>query len=149
MDDVIAVAAIPVTDYDGSAFIGASIDSSLFNPPLANAIVIGTSTPVTNGVLIPIKVGTGSVKDSENDGVAGRSHTVTVSCDVDDRDGEVWDDLLLLERSERHLLLTFRGGTQGFVNASRDSYLFHVDRDGSKTTATFKIHNILGVQIIV
>lgn len=160
LDDLMAITAIPVTDYvPGTASwqMTATIPSASFSPTLTNAIVIGQrKATVTDGgsetevgKLIPIVKMTGKAKDQEGDSVAGRQHTVTVTCEVDDRDWSVWEDLLALERTPRHLLLTFRQGTRAFVTATGDTYLFETDRDGAKTTATFKIFNLMGIQLII
>ena len=89
---------------------------------------------------------TGKAKDDESDSVAGRMHTVTVTCEVDDREFEVWDHLLTLERTYRHLILTFRDNSRAFVSSTQDTYLCSVERDGAKTTVTFRIQNLMGIQ---
>ena len=108
LDDVMAVTAIPVTDIT-AASIGSPANSlepvinrAGFNPPLANAITIGLQAALPGGELIPIVRMTGKAKDDEDDSVAGRLHTVTVTCEVDDRDGGVWAPLLTLERRPSH-----------------------------------------------
>ena len=80
--------------------------------------------------------------------MAGRLHTVTVQCEVDDRDGTVWADLLKLERTPAHLLLTFRGGIRAFVQGSIDTYHCEVERDGAKTSVQFKVQSLMGIQLI-
>lgn len=152
LDDLLAVTAIPVGDFA----IGTSpwqltptINGNYFTPPLAHAIVIGLAPAVTGGALIPIMRGSGKAKDSEGDSVAGRLHTVTVSCEADDRDAAVWDDLLALERTPCHLILTFRQGASGFVESSQDTYLCNVERDGGKTSVTLRIQNMMGIQMVV
>lgn len=127
-----------------------TIDMTNIVPVYTNAITIGLQSAANGGALIPIKRFTGKAKDDESDSVAGRLHTVTVSCEVDDRDSSVWNHLLTLERGTYHLLLTFRDGvTRGFVCASQDTYLCNVERDGSKTTVTFRIQCLMGIQLIV
>lgn len=152
LDDLMAITAIPVTDYVmGTAAwqLKPTIVKTSFSPTLANAIVVGIQPATTGGKLIPIKRMTGKAKDAESDAVAGRQHTVTVTCEVDDRDGSVWDCLLDLERTPSHLLLTFRDDTtQGFVSATRDTYTCEVERDGAKTSVTFKVCNLMGIQLI-
>lgn len=111
-------------------------------------IVIGLTKPAnTNATLVPIVRMTGKAKDDESDSVAGRLHTVTVSCEVDERGGEIWRQQLTLERKAHHLLLTYRDGvTKAFVAASADAYQCNVERDGSKVTVAFKIQNLMGIQ---
>lgn len=154
LDDVMAVTAIPVTDIT-AASIGSPanclepvINRAGFNPPLANAITIGLQAALPGGELIPIVRMTGKAKDDEDDSVAGRLHTVTVTCEVDDRDGGVWAPLLKLERRPSHLLLSFRDGTQAFVSASKDTYVCSVSRDGAKTAVTFRIEDLMGIQLL-
>lgn len=150
LDDVMAITAIPVDDFDVSGLsIAPTIGSNDFTPTLTNAIVIGREPATTGGVLIPIKRTTGKVKDSESDAVAGRSHSVSVSCEIDSRDSSVWNTLLLLERTPAHLYLTLRDKTKAFVAATGDSYHCAVERDGGKTSVSFKVHNIMGLQAIV
>lgn len=156
LDDLMAVTAIPVGNIpagDQSSPANAltpTIAADGFSPAMTGAITIGLEPAASGVALIPIVRHTGKVKDDESDSAAGRLHTVTVSCDVDDRDGTVWADLLKLERTQNHLLLTFRDGvTRGFVCASQDTYLCNVARDGAKTTVTFRIQNLMGVQLIV
>ena len=152
LDDLMAITAIPVTDYVlGTAAwqLKPTIANTSFSPTtLNNAIVVGLQPATTGGKLVPIIKMTGKAKDAESDSVAGRQHTVTVSCEVDDRDGSVWDYLLDLERIPSHLLLTFRMGTRAFVAATRDTYLCEVERDGAKTSVTFKVNNLMGIQLI-
>ena len=85
---------------------------------------------------------------------------MTVTCQVDDRefattqklggkDMNILDLLHYLELTPCHLLLTFRNGQQGFVAATRDSYHFDYSRDEAKTSATFKVHCLMGVQLMV
>lgn len=152
LDDAIAIVAIPVTAFDlGAATwqLTPTIQGSAFAPPLSSVITIGIQPTVAGGALVPIIRRTGKAKDEESDSVAGRSHVVTVTCDVDERDTSVWDNLLALERTPSHLLLTFRDGTRAFVAATKDSYLCMPARDGSKTSVTFKVQNIMGIQTIL
>lgn len=151
-DDVMTITAIPVTDFNlGTAQwqLTPTIAKTGFSPTLSTAITIGTFPATTNGTLIPIVRTTGKAKDDESDSVAGRLHTVTVNCQVDERDTSVWDNLLTLERTPSHLLLTFRDGSQAFVAATKDSYIFTVDRDGAKTSVQFRIQNYMGIQTLV
>ena len=151
LDDVMAITAIPVTDFNpGTAEwqVSPTLPSS-FSPSLATSITIGLSSPVAGRPVIPIIRRTGKAKDDENDSVAGRLHTVTVNCDIDERDTSVWDNLLRLERTPSHLLLTFRDQSRAFVQASRDTYLFNVERDGAKTSVVFRIQCLMGIQMLV
>lgn len=151
LDDLMAVVAIPVTDFNpGTAAwqLQPVIDSELFDPTLTNAIVIGRQPVPESEVLIPIMRGTGKVKDDESDSVSGRLHTVKVTCNADDRDSEVWNHLLTLERTPCHLLLTYRDGIKAFVQATEDTYLCNAERDGSKTSITLRVQNIMGAQLI-
>lgn len=153
LDDLMAVTAIPVSDFSpGFAAwqLTPTIPSAGFSPTLTRAIVIGQKPAVAGGRLIPIVKLTGKAKDDETDSVAGRLHKVAVTCQVDDRDGGVWADLLTLERRQSHLLLTFRDGTtSGFVQATGDTYICTVERDGAKTSVAFHIQNTMGIQLIV
>ena len=149
LDDLMAITAVPVANISASDpsspvnRIGATVPS--FSPSLAGAITIGLHP----GADIPIVRDTGKAKDDESDSVAGRLHTVAVTCEVDDRDGAVWAPLLTLERSQRHLLLTFRGGARAFVSATRDTYICTVERNGAKTSVSFRIQNLMGIQLMV
>lgn len=156
LDDVLAIIAIPIEDYDFWPYISPltpTISSEDFAPSFTNAITIGRQRASADGVsygdLIPIQIGTGKAKDSESDDVAGRKHTVTVSCEADDRDPDVWPLLHTLEQGARHLLLTFRGGNQAFVVATQDTYRCEVSRDGAKTQLQFRIECWAGLQLIV
>lgn len=157
LDDMMAITAIPIADVSASDpsspvnILAPTISSTGFSPALTHAIVIGLKTAgETAGTVIPIKRMTGKAKDDEGDSVAGRLHTVTVTCEVDERGGEIWTHQLTLERTAHHLLLTFRdGATRGFVAASEDSYLCNIERDGGKTTVTFRIHCLMGIQMII
>ena len=151
LDDLMAVTAIPVDDYNpwGVAPLAPVISDEVFEPPLGHAIVIGLVPATDGGDLIPIRHDTGKAKDSESDAVAGRKHTVSVDCEADDRDGDAWVLLHKLERTPSHLILTFRGGTRAFVAASEDTYRCEVERDGAKTSVSFKIDCLMGMQLIV
>lgn len=161
LDDLMAITAIPVTDYNPGTNawqVKPTIGSDYFSPTLTNAIVIGRQTPdlPDGAVLIPIMRNTGKCKDAESDSVAGRMHTVTVSCEVDQRDltpdnndKTVLDYLLTLERTPCHLLLTYRDGIRAFVQATEDTYQCEVERDGKKTSVTLKVQNMMGAQTIV
>ena len=151
LDDLLAIIAIPVTDFSLGTRdwqLKPTIPNTVFSPSLTNAIAIGIMPATTGGKLIPIITKSGKAKDSEDDSVAGRKHSVSVSCEADDRESAVWNYLLSLERTPCHLLLTFRGGTRGFASASEDTYMCEVDRSGGKTSVSFKIENLMGVQLI-
>lgn len=152
LDDVMAVVAVPVDDYDFWPYVSplqptiASADLSL---PMTNAIVIGQQAATDGGYLIPIINTTGKAEDSEDDSVAMRKHTVIVKCEVDDRDGNTWPLLRKLETEPRHLLLTFRGKKQALVAASNDTYKFSVSRNGAKTSVQFHIESLSGLQLVI
>lgn len=151
LDDLLAITAIPVADYDLGTHdwqLKANIPNASFSPPLKNAIVIGQQPAVVGGIVIPIMRDSGGAKDSEDDSVAGRKHSVTVDCEADERDPEVREHLLYLERTPCHLLLRFRNGTYGFASCTEDTYSCDVDRDGAKTTVKFKLDNLMGIQRI-
>ena len=158
LDDVMAITAIPVSDFIpgvSSWQLRPTIDGDGFAPPLTSAITIGQQPASADALLIPIMRTTGKAKDAESDSVSGRLHTVSVSCEVDTRDlspddtgRTVLDHLLLLERTPSHLLLTFRDGQQGFVQATQDTYMCEVERDGAKTSVQFKVQCLMGIQMI-
>lgn len=151
-EDVLEIIAIPlgnITPGTQSWQLNPTIDSNRFSPSMAGAITVGLKPVTPIGRLIPIVRETGKAKDSEADSVAGRLHTVNVSCDVDDREHEVWDFLYALERTESHLILVFRDRSRAFVQATSDTYLCEVERSGGKTTVTFRIQNLMGIQLIV
>lgn len=155
LDDVMAITAIPVEDIPASNpsspanSLEPTIAGTGFNPTLTHAVTIGMQPATAGGVLIPIKRMTGKAKDSEDDSVAGRTHTVSVNCEVDDRDAGIWAHLLTLERTPSHLVLTFRDGQRAFVSATEDTYRCTTERDGAKTTVTFRIQNFMGIQMLV
>ena len=151
LDDLLAITAIPVGDYVLGTVewqLKPTVPSGQFDPTLTHAIAVGLQPATAGGALVPIRRMTGKAKDAEGDSVAGRLHTVTVNCKVDDRDGSVWADLLTLERTPSHLVLTFRGGTRAFVAATQDTYTCEVDRDGADTSLSFKVYNLMGIQLI-
>lgn len=151
LDDVMTIVAIPLEDLTLDTadwqLLPVIPDGSLM-PTLYNAITIGLQPAVAGGILIPVIRRTGKAKDEETDSVSGRLHTVDVNCEVDDRDDEVWTHLCTLERTPAHLLLTFRDNSQAFVSATEDTYLCTVNRDGAKTTVSFRIPNLMGIQRI-
>ena len=161
LDDVMAITAIPVTVYTPAAVPNGSpsginswllapvIRKTQFSPTLTRAITIGQKPATIGSTLIPIMRLTGKAKDDESDQTAGRLHKVTVNCQIDDRDSSVWTNLLTLERTPSHLLLTFRDQSRAFVQASKDTYLCTVDRDGAKTSVQFRIECLMGIQMIV
>lgn len=152
LDDMMAIIVIPVSDFKPgfSAWqLTPTIDRSSFGPDLRNAVTIGRHAASAGGALIPIRPFTGKAKDDESDSVAGRLHKVSVTCEVDDRDFAVWSILLAVERMQGHLLLTFRDGTRGFVQATDDTYVCTVERTGAKTTVQFRIENMMGIQLLV
>lgn len=163
LDDIMAITAIPVGNIPASSptspvnVLAPTIAKSGFNPQLTGSITIGQQASA-GGTLVPIKRQSGKAKDEEGDSVAGRLHTVTVNCEVDERGGELWAPIaalgntpcsLRLERTAHHLLLTFRDGTQGFVAANADTYTCIIERDGAKVSAQFRIQNLMGIQMLV
>ena len=151
LDDLMAIVAIPVEDYNVGAApwqLKAVIPATGFAPNLAHAITIGLQSAAYHGTLIPIMRSTGKAKDAESDSVAGRKHSVSVQCEADDREASAWNDLLTLERTPSHLLLTFRGGIRAFVQATEDTYKCEVERDGAKTSVAFKVDCLMGIQLI-
>lgn len=156
LDDVMAITAIPLANISASSItspvnqLSPTLSSSAIVPSmLSSSITIGLQPAVLGGTLIPIMRKSGKAKDDESDSVAGRLHTVTVTCEADDRDSDVWNHLLTLERTPSHLLLTFRDNTRAFVSATEDTYLCNVERDGSKTSITLRVQNLMGIQLLV
>jgi hypothetical protein len=164
LDDLMAITAIPVSDISASDVdspvnkLTPTLDADTFNPTLENAIVIGRQAATAAGVLVPIQRNTGKAKDDTQDSVAGRLHTVTVNCEVDERGGELWAPIasmnntpcsLRLERTPHHLVLSFRDGSQGFVAATDDTYQCTIERDGAKVSVAFRIQNLMGIQLLV
>jgi len=152
LDDAIAITAIPVSDYSlgfSQWQLTPTIPRDELDPPLNNAITIGIQPAAKGRPVIPILRRTGKAKDEENDSVADRIHFVNVTCEIDARDASVWNNLLALERTPSHLLLTSRDGTKAFVLATKDTYVCTTERDGGKTSVSFKIQNIMGVQPVI
>lgn len=156
LDDVMAITAIPLANISASSItspvnqLSPTLPSSTIVPSMiSSSITIGLQPAVLGGTLIHIMRKSGKAKDDENDSVAGRLHTVTVTCEADDRDSDVWNHLLALERTPSHLLLTFRDNTRAFVSATEDTYLCNVERDGSKTSITLRVQNLMGIQLLV
>ncbi len=152
LDDVMAITAIPISNFvlGTSAWqLTPTIPEGSFSPSLASCITIGIQPATADGILIPIRRTTGKAKDDESDSVAGRIHTVTVNCEVDSRDTSIWDNLLTLERTPSHLLLTLRDQSRAFVQASEDTYICNAERNGSQTTVAFKIQCLMGIQPIL
>lgn len=155
LDDIMAITAIPIANISASDpgslanILSPVIASDDFNPSLDSSITIGRQPAAEDEVLIPIVRTSGKAKDDESDGVAGRMHSVGVTCEVDGRSGDIWDPLLALERTPAHLLLSFRGGARGFVSATDDTYMCTVQRDGAKISVSFNVQNLMGVQPIV
>ena len=173
-DDILSVTAIPVAEILPSADawrVGKTVTehgtSNTFNAAFENkkdvkdgsklvdyspnpqgTITIGISPDYPSGNLVPIIRKSGKAKDGTSDSVAGRLHTVTVTCEVDDRDGTVWADLLRLERMPSHLYVTFRNGQKAFAEGTKDSYLCNVERNGAKTSVTLRVQNIMGLQLL-
>jgi hypothetical protein len=155
LDDLMAIAAVPVSKYtpSGTTMLAPAITDEDTLEMLdgivdADAIVIGKSSK-NGSALIPIMRGTGKVKDSENLNTAGRLHTVSVECEVDDRESEAWTLLHRLERMAAHLILTSRDGSRFFVQGSDDTYLCTVNRDGEKTGISLKVQCMMGAQMII
>ena len=132
LDDVMAITAIPLSNISASdpaspanqltPTIPASAITALM---LANSITIGLFPIAKNVTLIPIMRRSGKAKDDESDNVAGRFHTVTVTCEADERDTDIWENLLALERTPAHLLLSFRDNSRAFV-AARCKNIRHI-----------------------
>lgn len=152
LDDMTAITAIPLSDLaigTASWQLTPTVPADDFSPVLGNAVTIGLQSAEQGATFIPIMRKSGKAKDDESDSVAGRLHTVTVNCEVDERDPSVWDNLLALERTPAHILLTFRDQSRAFVQGSEDTYQCTVSRDGSKITVAFRIQCIMGIQMLV
>lgn len=158
LDDLLVITAIPISKYSVGTHdwqLTPTIPNASFSPSLEGSVVIGWQYPkdskgnnIAIAGLIPMMNDTGKAKDDEGDSVAGRKHTVKVSCEADTRDPATLAYLLTLERTPSHLLLTYRNGTQAFVSATEDTYTCEVDHDGSKTSVSFDIENLMGIQRI-
>jgi len=151
LDDVLAITAIPVANYSqwNASALMPVIQAGQFNPSMTNAVTVGQQPAVAGGSLVPIVKLTGKARDEESDETAGRRHTVTVSCEVDDRDGGTWTLLRTLETDPRHLILTFRNKERAFVAASQDTYRCEVSRDGAKTQLQFHVECLSGIQLVI
>lgn len=165
---VLAITAIPVENISASGVNSAAnsleptVPAAGFAPKVKNSQNEETDNPIYDGAvtiglqpvgkasLVPVMRDSGKAKDDEGDSVAGRLHTVTVNCEVDERGGEIWGKKLALERTPHHLLVTYRDGvTQAFAAAGEDTYLCNVERDGAKVTVAFRIQNLMGLQQLV
>ena len=156
LDDVMAITAIPLANIPAGSItspvnqLSPTLPSSAIAASmLAGSITIGLQPATPGGTLIPIMRKSGKAKDDESDSVAGRLHTATVTCEADGRDPDVWNDLRTLERTPSHLLLTFRDNTRAFVAVTEDTYLCTTERDGSKTSITLRVQNLMGIQLLV
>ena len=149
LGEIISITAVPVSDLTLStaAIFAPRILSGQWQVNYANAITIGTLKR-SSETLVPIIRRSGKAKDEERDEVSGRSHSVDVSCEADDRAPSSWSALRRLERGPFHLVLGFKSGGTGVVTSDRDSYSCYISRDGSETTVSFKLHNLSGIQIV-
>lgn len=152
LDDVAAITAIPLTKYTETDTLLSPVINT-FSPVFdASTIVIGQVRQQVSGSgvgsLIPLISSSASVKDTETLGVAGRAHTSDVECEVDDRDADVWQTIQTIERAAHHLILLCKSGDRFFVRASEDTYTCTTSRDGKKTSLSFKIHSLMGLQKI-
>jgi hypothetical protein len=151
MDEIIAVTAVPLGDVpvgDSAWQVAPVIPDDYFYASYAHAVTLGITPEISHGDFIPVRK-KGAVKDSESDSVAGRLHTVSISCEVDERDDEVPVKLLQLERTPSHLIVTFLDGSTAFCQGTEDTYRCDIDRDGAKTTVSFQVQNIMGLQRII
>lgn len=154
LDSVVEITAIPLSAYNASAtMLSPVIIASAFNPTFnSDTVVVGLTKAVSSGnpvgSLIPIVHDTAKVKDSESDNVAGRLHSVSIECQVDDRESDRWQTLLLLERTPRHLILKLRDGSRVFVMATEDTYLCTMQRGDGKTSLSWRIQNLMGLQLV-
>ena len=154
LDGVVEITAIPLSAFNAtSVLLSPVIDGPDFSPSLgASTIVVGLRRAVAYGSpvgrLVPIIHDTAKVKDSESDNVAGRAHSISVECDVDDRESSTWETLRILERTPHHLILTLRDTSRVFVLGTEDAYLCTVERGNGKTELTIKLKNFMGMQRI-
>lgn len=152
-DNLSGIIALPLDAYTpGAEMLLPVIPEGFFNPVIdLHTIAIGYTANIagaTAGALVELMPGTGEVRDSESLQVAGRLHTVTVDCKVDDRNQDVMTLLQILENVPHHLLLTSRNGKMAFVHATEDTYLCTTERDKGAISLQFVIKNLKGMQII-
>lgn len=152
-DNLSEIIALPLDAYTpGEEMLLPVIPERFFNPAIGErTIVIGHTTNIegaTAGALVYLISGTGEVKDSESLQVAGRLHTVSVGCKVDDRDPDVLTFLQRLEDVPHHLILTSRNGERAFVYATEFTYMCTTERDKGSTSLQFVINNMKGMQAI-
>ena len=122
-------------------------DEQLTIASLDNTIVIGRSAD--GDAVIPFVRDSVKVSDAESDAVAGRSHTVELSCEVDARNVTVITHIARLERGPYCLLLQLGDGSRAFVAADRDSYLCTSGKStDNNVSISIKIHNRQGIQLV-
>lgn len=111
-----------------------------------NAIGIGRGKDISTLIRTIPTAEYAEAKDSENDNVAGRSHSITVEVDINDDNTSVLPWLLTLEREAHSLILCLTNGRYYVATATEDSYQFTVSRETNKTSIEFRIHNLMGCQ---
>lgn len=162
-DDLLSVLAVPVS---GVSFSNAAkrfaptLQAGDYTLAAAGTIYIGRATykavgnaAITPAYSIPIMSESGEVDDEEKVSVGGRKHQVRVTFEVGASTTAERAALLRLERGEWALELCFFGDTdtepcRALVQATRDTCLVTVKRDGKKVSVTIEIDNLMGLQVV-
>lgn len=145
-----AVTAIPAAECVVSPMAALSPvieEDQLTIASLASAIVIGRSAD--GGAVIPFVRDSIKIGDSEQVAVAGRSHSVELSCEADAREADVMSHVANLERGIYCLLIQLGDGSRAFVAADRDTYQCTSGKStDNNVTISIKIHNLHGIQLV-
>lgn len=162
-DDLLSVLAVPVSGItwaNAAARIAPTVHPSDYSFTYTGAVHIGrlgyttaSGTAQTIPYSIPIVPESGSVKDDESVDVGGRLHKVGVEFEVSADTEAQRSALRRLECGEWVLELCFFGDESGnivraLVQATQDTCLVKVNRDGKKVSVSIDIENLMGAQIV-
>ena len=103
----------------------------------------------SQSVLIPMKVKSGKLSETENTGLQGESYTTTLSWEVENVTKEAMDKLAFLENSFKHLKIKTFGDNLLLVLSNEDGYRFSVQEDAGILKCEISVMNVNGAQRVL
>lgn len=107
------------------------------------------STTESQKTILPVKSGTGKLKETPSVGVNGESYEVTVTFDIEKVTADVYDKLDVLKKGINHLIIRTFPDNKMLVRSTEYAYYFQYKENDGNLQCEFSIQNLCGAQRVL